>query len=60
LIASSWILGEISDGSCAGYLATGWKGFTSQALCKGRFSGAISAYEADPVTAVDSDRDILN
>jgi hypothetical protein len=60
LIAGSWILGEISDSSGSGYLATGGKGFTSQALCKGRFTRAISAYEADTVTAVDSDRDIFN
>jgi hypothetical protein len=60
LIAGSWILGEIADSSGAGYLATGWKGFTSKAFRKGGFTGAISPNKADSVTAIDSDSDIFN
>jgi hypothetical protein len=60
LIASSWILGEISDSSGSGYLAASGQGFTCKAFREGRFTGAISAYKADPVTAVDTDSHVFN
>jgi hypothetical protein len=60
LIASSWILGEIADSSGSGYLATSGQGFTSQAFRESGFSGAISANEADSVTAIDTDGNIFN
>jgi hypothetical protein len=60
LIASSWILGEISDSSGSSYLTTGRQGFASKAFGKGGFTGAISPNEADSVTAVDADSHIFN
>jgi hypothetical protein len=60
LVAGSWILGEVTDGSSARYLATGWKGFACKAFGKGGFTGAISANESDSVTTVDTDGHIFN
>jgi hypothetical protein len=60
LVAGSWILGEVTDGSSARYLATGWKGFACKAFREGGFSGAISTNEADSVTAIDTNGYIFN
>jgi hypothetical protein len=54
LIASSGILGEITDAAAASDLSASGQSFASQYFAEGRFAGAISPDESNSITIVDT------